>query len=139
MQVPFFLQRDHASRGTRMPGQPSPPPTPSELRKDRHRATVARIADAHLSAMGGTLADTIGHDSRQRLVWLALLAMPLLFPVALPGMGSAVGVFCLVIAFGSSSNLASAYGIAVTGDMVITTILASILFLKAWKLLECQN
>lgn len=83
-----------------MPGQPSPPPTPSELRKERRRATVARIADAHLSAMGGTLADTIGHDSRQRLVWLALLAMPLLFPVALPGMGSAVGVFCLVIAFG---------------------------------------
>jgi KUP system potassium uptake protein len=44
-----------------------------------------------------------------------------------------VGVLCLVVAFGSSSNLASAYGIAVTGDMVITTILASILFLKAWK------
>ena len=56
-----------------MPGQPSPTPTPSELRKDRHRATVARIADAHLSAMRRTLADTIGHDSRQRLVWLALL------------------------------------------------------------------
>lgn len=65
---------------------------------------MARIADAHLSAMGGTLADTIGHDSRQRLVWLALLAMPLLFPVALPGMGSAVGVFCLVIAFGLCSG-----------------------------------
>ncbi|MES2433761.1 MAG: potassium transporter Kup [Pseudomonadota bacterium] len=44
-----------------------------------------------------------------------------------------VGVLCLVVAFGSSSNLASAYGIAVTGDMVITTVLASILFLKAWK------
>jgi len=44
-----------------------------------------------------------------------------------------VGVLCLVVAFGSSSNLASAYGIAVTGDMVITTILASVLFLKAWK------
>lgn len=44
-----------------------------------------------------------------------------------------VGVLCLVVAFGSSSRLASAYGIAVTGDMVITTVLASILFLKAWK------
>ncbi|MFC3179835.1 potassium transporter Kup [Cypionkella sinensis] len=44
-----------------------------------------------------------------------------------------VGVLCLVVAFGSSSNLASAYGIAVTGDMVITTILASIVFRKAWK------
>ncbi|MDZ4394105.1 potassium transporter Kup [Cypionkella sp.] len=44
-----------------------------------------------------------------------------------------VGVLCLVVAFGSSSRLASAYGIAVTGDMVITTILASIVFYKAWK------
>ncbi len=44
-----------------------------------------------------------------------------------------VGVLCLVVAFGSSSNLASAYGIAVTGDMVITSILAFVLFLKAWK------
>ena len=45
----------------------------------------------------------------------------------------AVGVVVLVVAFGSSSSLASAYGIAVTGDMVITTILAFALFYKAWK------
>jgi KUP system potassium uptake protein len=45
----------------------------------------------------------------------------------------ATGVIILVIIFGSSSNLASAYGIAVTGDMVITSVLASILFVKAWK------
>lgn len=83
-----------------MPGQPPSPPTRSTFRQDRRRSAVARIVDVHLSAMGGTLADAVGHDSRQRLVWLALLAMPLLFPVALPGMGSAVGVFCLVIAFG---------------------------------------
>ena len=44
-----------------------------------------------------------------------------------------VGVLCLVVAFGSSSDLASAYGIAVTGDMVITSILAFVLFLKAWE------
>jgi len=42
-------------------------------------------------------------------------------------------VIVLVIAFESSTNLASAYGIAVTGDMVITSILASVLFLRAWK------
>ncbi len=42
-------------------------------------------------------------------------------------------VIVLVIAFESSTNLASAYGIAVTGDMVITSILASILFTRAWK------
>jgi KUP system potassium uptake protein len=45
----------------------------------------------------------------------------------------AVGVIILVLIFGSSSDLASAYGIAVTGDMVITTVLASVVFLKAWR------
>ena len=45
----------------------------------------------------------------------------------------AVGVLLLVIAFGSSSNLASAYGIAVSGDMVITSILAFVLFYRAWN------
>ncbi|MGL4320102.1 MAG: potassium transporter Kup [Paracoccaceae bacterium] len=45
----------------------------------------------------------------------------------------AIGVITLVIVFGSSSNLASAYGIAVTGDMVITSILAVLLLAKGWK------
>jgi KUP system potassium uptake protein len=45
----------------------------------------------------------------------------------------AVGVLILVMAFGSSSSLASAYGIAVTGDMVITSVLAFVLFYRAWK------
>ncbi len=45
----------------------------------------------------------------------------------------AMGVVTLVLAFGSSSNLASAYGIAVTGDMVITSILAIFLLNRAWK------
>ncbi len=44
-----------------------------------------------------------------------------------------VGVMILVVAFGSSTSLASAYGIAVTGDMVITLTLATIVFLKFWK------
>ncbi len=43
------------------------------------------------------------------------------------------GVVALVLLFGSSTDLASAYGIAVSGDMVITSILASALFLKVWK------
>nr|WP_318272740.1 potassium transporter Kup [Paracoccus saliphilus] len=45
----------------------------------------------------------------------------------------AIGVFILVIVFGTSSNLAAAYGIAVTGDMVITTILAAFVFLRVWR------
>lgn len=53
-----------------------------------------------MASMGGTLADTVGESARQRLVWLALLAMPLLLPVALPGMGLAVGALCVFVAHG---------------------------------------
>ena len=44
-----------------------------------------------------------------------------------------IGVAALVLAFGSSARLASAYGIAVTGDMVITSILAVVVFRWAWN------
>jgi len=43
-----------------------------------------------------------------------------------------VAVMALVIGFGSSGNLAAAYGIAVTGDMVIATILAAVVFRGIW-------
>lgn len=43
------------------------------------------------------------------------------------------GVVALVIGFGSSERLASAYGLAVTGDMVITSVLAIVVFRFAWK------
>ena len=55
---------------------------------------------AQLASMGDTVGDTVGQGTRQQLVWLGLLAMPLLFPVALPGMASAVGTLCLLVAFG---------------------------------------
>ena len=41
-------------------------------------------------------------------------------------------VMLLVVGFGSSGDLAAAYGIAVTGDMVITTLLASVVFRTVW-------
>ncbi|WP_296493350.1 exopolysaccharide biosynthesis protein [Rhodoferax sp.] len=53
-----------------------------------------------MAAIGDTVADTVGKGARQQLVWLGLLAMPLLFPIALPGMASAVGALCLLVAFG---------------------------------------
>ncbi|MFO1126500.1 MAG: potassium transporter Kup [Methylocystis sp.] len=43
-----------------------------------------------------------------------------------------LGVLLLVIAFKSSSALASAYGIAVTGTMVVTTGLAFVVVWKKW-------
>jgi KUP system potassium uptake protein len=43
-----------------------------------------------------------------------------------------VGVLLLVVAFRSSSALASAYGIAVTGTMVVTTALAFVVVWRKW-------
>jgi KUP system potassium uptake protein len=54
--------------------------------------------------------------------------------IYLPGVNwwMMAAVMTLVIGFGSSSNLAAAYGIAVTGDMVITTVLAALVFRGVW-------
>lgn len=54
--------------------------------------------------------------------------------IYLPGINWAlmVAVAVLVVGFGSSGSLAAAYGIAVTGTMVITTILAFIVVRKLW-------
>ncbi len=46
--------------------------------------------------------------------------------------GLMVAVMILVLGFKSSNNLAAAYGIAVTGDMVITSILATVVAAKVW-------
>jgi KUP system potassium uptake protein len=42
------------------------------------------------------------------------------------------GVLALVVLFGSSSALASAYGIAVTGTMVVTALMAFIVIWRCW-------
>ncbi len=44
-----------------------------------------------------------------------------------------VAVIALVLAFRSSDNLAAAYGIAVTGTMVVTTVLLSVVMHRVWK------
>lgn len=44
------------------------------------------------------------------------------------------GVLWLVMAFGSSGALASAYGIAVTGTMVLTTVLATLFLIRTGRL-----
>jgi KUP system potassium uptake protein len=44
-----------------------------------------------------------------------------------------IGVIWLVLTFKTSSNLAAAYGIAVTGTMVITTVLAFEVAIHRWK------
>jgi KUP system potassium uptake protein len=47
--------------------------------------------------------------------------------------GLLVMVLILVLGFRASSNLASAYGIAVTGTMLITSIMLGVLMLYVWK------
>ncbi len=44
-----------------------------------------------------------------------------------------VGVVALVLAFKSSTNLAAAYGIAVTGTMLVTTVLVFAMAVRVWK------
>jgi KUP system potassium uptake protein len=55
--------------------------------------------------------------------------------IYLPGMNYALMVGCLilVLSFGSSSNLAATYGIAVTGDMIMTSIGFFAVARLAWK------
>ncbi len=45
----------------------------------------------------------------------------------------AIGVFLLIAIFKTSSALAHAYGLAVTGTMVVTTILAFIVVTRKWR------
>jgi KUP system potassium uptake protein len=47
--------------------------------------------------------------------------------------GLMLAVMILVLGFKSSNNLAAAYGIAVTGDMVITSVLATVVVARSWK------
>jgi len=44
----------------------------------------------------------------------------------------AIGTIALVLAFGDSSNLAAAYGIAVTGTMIITSVLFHEILVRKW-------
>ncbi|MEJ0022628.1 MAG: potassium transporter Kup [Alphaproteobacteria bacterium] len=55
--------------------------------------------------------------------------------IFLPGVNIllAVGIIILTLAFGSSSRLASAYGIAVTGEMLTSTVMAYVLITRLWK------
>ena len=54
--------------------------------------------------------------------------------VYLPGINRLLfaGVAALVLGFGSSTSLAAAYGIAVTGTMAITTVLAYVVARRIW-------
>ncbi len=55
--------------------------------------------------------------------------------IYIPVINWSLMILCLVlvVSFQSSSNLAAAYGIAVTGTMLITTCMLGVLLFKVWK------
>jgi len=69
---------------------------------------------------------------RQRLVHTSTSEIGQIYVPAVNGI-LMLGVIGLVVGFQSSSNLASAYGIAVTGAMAIDTLLAFVIALDVWK------
>jgi KUP system potassium uptake protein len=66
----------------------------------------------------------VRHTSEQRMGQIYLPAINWLLLAA---------VIAAVIGFGSSSNIAAAYGIAVTGTMLITNLLAFVVARRAWR------
>jgi KUP system potassium uptake protein len=99
-------------------------------------ATVATII-ASQAVISGTYSITqqamqLGYSPRMEVQHTSHKEIGQIY---LPGInwGLMIAVALLVVGFGSSSNLAAAYGIAVTGTMVITTILAFIVVRSVWK------
>ena len=74
--------------------------------------------------LGYTPRLEVQHTSDQEIGQIYLPALNWLLLVA---------IIALVIGFGSSSNLAAAYGIAVTGTMLITNILAIAVAVRLWN------
>ncbi len=73
----------------------------------------------------------LGYAPRMRLRHTSGIQMGQIY---LPGVNwmMLLGVLALVLAFQSSTNLAAAYGIAVTGTMIITTLFAYIVARRQW-------
>jgi len=102
-------------------------------------ATVATVI-ASQAVISGAFSMTqqvmqLGYSPRLEIQHTSQQAIGQIY---LPGINWAllVAVIALVLGFGSSTKLAAAYGIAVTGTMAITTVLAFVVmrYLWQWKL-----
>ena len=104
------------------------------LRLARRSLSGALALNAWLLLVHPQLGDALGEYTYGR--WAALhLNWQLYGWCSLP----LVGVLLLVAMFKSSSALASAYGIAVTGTMVVTGTMAFVVFWKVWLVLVCTE
>ena len=52
----------------------------------------------------GSVEDAFGRQMRQQLGWLGFATLPLLFPVALPGMATTIGALSVLLALGVALN-----------------------------------
>lgn len=98
-------------------------------------ATVATII-ASQAVISGTFSITqqaiqLGYTPRLEIQHTSELEMGQIYLPAINWL-LLVAIIALVIEFGSSSNLAAAYGIAVTGTMLITNILAIAVATRLW-------
>lgn len=98
-------------------------------------ATVATII-ASQAAISGTFSITrqaiqLGYFPRLKILYTSRQKIGQIY-LPLVNWSLLVAVILLVLGFGSSSNLAAAYGISVTGTMVITTLLALVIAHYQW-------
>ena len=67
-------------------------------------ATGRRMTRDAAVITAGSLEDAFGRHMRQQLGWLGFGTLPLLFPVALPGMATTIGAVCVLVALGVTLN-----------------------------------
>jgi KUP system potassium uptake protein len=92
-------------------------------------ASQATISGAYSMAQQAAL---LGLSPRVRILHTSASEFGQIYVPAINWMQLA-GVVALVLAFKSSTNLAAAYGIAVTGTMLVTTILVFAMAVRVWK------
>jgi KUP system potassium uptake protein len=99
-------------------------------------STVATVI-ASQAVISGAFSVTrqaiqLGYAPRMNITHTSESAVGQIY-IPLMNWGLLLGIVALVVGFQSSSNLAAAYGIAVTGTMAIDTILAFVVVRGLWK------
>ena len=97
--------------------------------------TAATVASQALISGAFSLtqqAMQLGLAPRMRIIHTSQTEMGQIY---MPGINGALWIACiaLVLAFRTSTNLAATYGVAVTGTMLITTILFAVVERKLWN------
>ncbi|HYW88312.1 MAG TPA: KUP/HAK/KT family potassium transporter, partial [Chloroflexota bacterium] len=92
-------------------------------------ASQATISGAYSMAQQATL---LGLSPRVRILHTSASEFGQIYVPAVNWL-LLVGVVALVVFFKSSTNLAAAYGIAVTGTMLVTTVLVLALAVRGWN------